>query len=70
MKPSIGASTASWPYAGSMAGKAKKSMSSMMSCWVSSKLLVTNVPSRYMPTSLLPSAVAASCQVRPFTSGW
>ena len=67
MKPSIGASTASVPYCGSIAGNAKKSRSfseSPSNCWG------TKLPSRYMPDFFLTRSCAASCQVRPSEPGW
>ncbi len=66
-KPSIGASMASAPIAGSITGKLNRSTSSRSFCgnWSMRK-----VPSRYMPAFFCCSACAASCQVRPSGSAW
>jgi hypothetical protein len=67
MKPSIGASTESWPCSELISGNGKKSRSLasfLENCWP------TNMPSRNIAESPLAKPWAASCHVRPSAPSW
>src|SRR4029450_1282889 len=67
-KPSIGASTESWPHLLLIEGNAKKSRS--FAAFGSVNWIPTNDPSTYMPVFLLARLVPPSCHVRPRNPGW